>query len=107
MATTLGAAPLLGEVTALARRKRISLGEVVPTQRPAPGGLTPREREVLALLCDGLTNRQMARRLFMSEKTASVHVSRILAKLNAPTRGAAAAAARRLPDFQETEPRYM
>jgi DNA-binding NarL/FixJ family response regulator len=59
-------------------------------------GLTPREREVLALLADGRTNRQIAEELFISAKTASVHVSNILAKLGVANRGEAAAVAYRL-----------
>ena len=57
--------------------------------------LTAREREVLDLLADGATNRAIAQTLFISEKTASVHVSHVLAKLGVPNRGAAAALARR------------
>ena len=59
-------------------------------------GLTPREREVLALLADGRTNPQIAETLFISPKTASVHVSNILAKLGVANRGEAAAVAHRL-----------
>jgi len=51
---------------------------------------------VLALLAAGMTNREIAAELFISEKTASVHVSRILAKLSVPNRTAAAAAAHEL-----------
>ena len=58
-----------------------------------PFGLTPRELEVLALVAAGQTNRQIGERLFISEKTASVHVSRILAKLGARSRAQAAAMA--------------
>jgi DNA-binding NarL/FixJ family response regulator len=58
--------------------------------------LTPRELEVLALLADGLTNREIGAELFISNKTASVHVSRILTKLSVPNRAAAAAAAHHL-----------
>jgi DNA-binding NarL/FixJ family response regulator len=58
--------------------------------------LTPREREVLALLAEGATNREIGKRLFMAEKTASVHVSRILAKLDVRSRTEAAALAYRL-----------
>jgi DNA-binding CsgD family transcriptional regulator len=61
-----------------------------------PFGLTPREREVLALLAEGATNREIGKRLFMAEKTASVHVSRILAKLDVRSRTEAAALAYRL-----------
>ena len=58
--------------------------------------LTPREIEVLALLAGGLTNREIGAELFISDKTASVHVSRILTKLSVPNRVAAAAAAHHL-----------
>ena len=57
-------------------------------------GLTPREREVLVHLAAGRTNRQIAEALYISPRTAGVHVSRILAKLGATTRGEAAAAGR-------------
>lgn len=56
-----------------------------------PSGLTPREREVLGLVADGLSNRQIGQRLVISTKTASVHVSNILAKLGVGSRGEAAA----------------
>jgi DNA-binding NarL/FixJ family response regulator len=58
-------------------------------------GLTSRERQVLALLAEGATNREIGATLFMAEKTASVHVSRILTKLGARTRTEAAAVAHR------------
>ncbi|MGQ4272239.1 helix-turn-helix domain-containing protein, partial [Nocardiopsis changdeensis] len=64
--------------------------------RAAPAGLTPREAEVLRLLAAGGTNAQIAAELFISPKTASVHVSNILAKLGAPNRAAAGARARDL-----------
>ena len=57
----------------------------------ADGELTAREREVAALLADGLTNGQLAERLFISPKTAAVHVSNILAKLGLSTRAEIAA----------------
>jgi DNA-binding CsgD family transcriptional regulator len=59
-------------------------------------GLTEREVEVLALVAEGRTNRQIGERLFITPKTASVHVSRILAKLGVTGRGEAAAIAHRL-----------
>jgi DNA-binding NarL/FixJ family response regulator len=59
-------------------------------------GLTSREREVLALVADGYTNRRIAETLFISESTAGVHVSNILGKLGVATRTEAAAVATRL-----------
>jgi DNA-binding CsgD family transcriptional regulator len=100
-ATTLGARPLEAAIERLARRARFDLGaRPASGDGSAPGAgsgpvLTPRETEVLALVAEGLTNRQIGERLFISEKTASVHVSRLLAKLGAGTRGEAAAIARR------------
>lgn len=58
--------------------------------------LTPRERHVLALVAEGLTNRQIAARIVVAEVTARDHVQRILRKLQLPDRGAAAAMALRL-----------
>ena len=59
-------------------------------------GLTERERTVLALVAEGHTNREIGSALFISEKTASVHVSRILAKLGVRSRVEAATTAHRL-----------
>jgi DNA-binding CsgD family transcriptional regulator len=59
-------------------------------------GLTRRETEMLALVAEGRTNRQIGQALFITPKTASVHVSRILAKLGVAGRGEAAAVAHRL-----------
>ncbi len=64
--------------------------------RGNPANLTPRQVEVLALLADGLRNRQIAERLFLSPKTVDHHVGAILRKLDVHTRGEAGAAARRL-----------
>ena len=80
-------------------RDRRRAGQVVPRgpraeTRANPAGLTGRELEVLALLADGLTNAQLADRLFLSEKTVDHHVSSVLRKLGEPNRAAAAAAAR-------------
>jgi DNA-binding NarL/FixJ family response regulator len=58
-------------------------------------GLTTREREVLELVAEGLTNRQIAERLFISESTAGVHVSNTIGKLGASGRIEAAAIAHR------------
>jgi DNA-binding CsgD family transcriptional regulator len=59
-------------------------------------GLTQREREVLALIAEGRTDRQIAEALFISPRTVAMHVSNILAKLGVPNRGGAAAIAHRL-----------
>lgn len=53
---------------------------------PRPDPLTPREREVATLLAEGCSNGEIARRLYISTKTASVHVSNILAKLDMTSR---------------------
>jgi DNA-binding CsgD family transcriptional regulator/tetratricopeptide (TPR) repeat protein len=102
-AVALGATPLRQEVELLAKRSRLRLkAPVGPATRPlAPSpaaslGLTRRETEVLALIAEGRTNRQIGETLFIAEKTASVHVSRILAKLGVTGRGEAAAIAHRL-----------
>ncbi|NVN00288.1 LuxR family transcriptional regulator [Arthrobacter sp. SDTb3-6] len=61
-----------------------------PRRRPNSGELTGRERQVLALVADGLSNRQIGEQLFISTKTASVHVSAIMRKLGASSRTEAA-----------------
>jgi DNA-binding CsgD family transcriptional regulator len=94
-AVRLGAAPLRAEVEALGRRGRLDLGEAAPPSEGA-AGLTPRELEVLRLVAAGRSNGQIAETLFISRKTASVHVSNILAKLGVHSRTEAAAAAHRL-----------
>jgi len=91
VAVRLGARPLREALDALALRHRLDVGE----GRAAPTVLTPREGEVLALVADGLTNREIGARLFISEKTASVHVSRVLAKLGASSRAEAVSLAHR------------
>ncbi|MFQ6172528.1 helix-turn-helix transcriptional regulator [Oryzobacter sp. R7] len=81
LARGLGARPLLDALDRVATR-------------PAATGLTARESEVLALLAEGRSNGEIGRALFISTKTASVHVSNILAKLGASSRGEAVALAR-------------
>jgi len=93
VAVGLGAAPLREALEALARRGRLEAGLPVPVR--ADHTLTAREKDVLALLARGLTNRQIGRTLFISEKTASVHVSNILGKLGANGRTEAVAIASR------------
>ena len=102
LAESLGARWLATEAVGLATRARINLAAAadrasadVDGAPPEPFGLTPRERQVLALLASGATNREIAGELFMAEKTASVHVSRILAKLDVRSRTEAAAVAHR------------
>ena len=77
-------------------RRPVGAAEEDGGRRGLPARLTPRELEVLVLVASGATNRQIARDLFISEKTAGVHVSNILAKLGAHSRTAAAATAHRL-----------
>jgi DNA-binding CsgD family transcriptional regulator/tetratricopeptide (TPR) repeat protein len=79
----------------LATRTRVPLPLAAARGGPLTR-LTPREREVLDLLADGATNKTIATTLFVTEKTASVHVSNILAKLDVANRGEAAALARDL-----------
>ncbi|MEU2158675.1 AAA family ATPase [Streptomyces sp. NPDC019396] len=106
-AERLGARPLTEAVTGLAQRARLRLAEpgsesgpVVPAPAPVDDlGLTPREQDVLRLVAIGRTNRQIAEELYISPKTASVHVSNILAKLGVSGRGEAAALAHRLRLF--------
>ena len=96
-AQRLNAAPLLLKIAAVARRGRLPLPEPVDGTSPRPprrdprlDALTRREREVLELVGRGLTNRQIARRLGISERTAAVHVSNLIAKLGVGNRVEAA-----------------
>jgi DNA-binding CsgD family transcriptional regulator len=90
-----GSLHLADAIERLARRTRVTLpGVAATTAAPFPD-LTAREREVLALVANGRTNRQIAETLFITDKTASVHVSNILGKLGAANRGEAAALAHR------------
>jgi DNA-binding CsgD family transcriptional regulator len=124
IAGRIGAELLHGDSEALARRARVALadseavgagatgrvpgltgfepvaGAASPSAEPPtpadPFGLTAREREVLALVAAGHTNRRIAGALFISESTAGVHVSNILGKLGVASRTEAAAVAVRL-----------
>jgi DNA-binding CsgD family transcriptional regulator len=102
VATRIGAKPLLRELELLAERGRLDLASPDATAAAAESGLvdaldlTPREAEVLTLVARGYTNREIAAALVISVKTASVHVSHILRKLNAPNRLEAAAIAHRV-----------
>ncbi|WP_319300100.1 helix-turn-helix transcriptional regulator [Streptomyces scabiei] len=107
VAAHLGARPLADAVALLGRRARLLLAPVAgrtdapaaPADPLAALGLTSRERDVLRLVSEGRTNRQIAEELFISPKTASVHVSNILSKLDVSGRGEAAAVAHRLGLF--------
>ncbi|MFI8242109.1 AAA family ATPase [Streptomyces sp. NPDC085866] len=101
VADHLGARPLADAVGRLAQRARLTLTHT-PRKALDPAenlGLTSRERDVLRLVSAGRTNRQIAEELFISPKTASVHVSNILSKLGVAGRGEAAAVAHRLGLF--------
>ncbi|CAM5492148.1 Helix-turn-helix transcriptional regulator OS=Kitasatospora aureofaciens OX=1894 GN=GCM10010502_33760 PE=4 SV=1 [Kitasatospora aureofaciens] len=109
LAAARGDRPLGAQIAALAERAGLTL---TPAARPAAAaapvqavgdsfGLTPRERDVLRLLARGWTNRQIAEELYISPKTASVHVSNILGKLEVGGRGEAAALAHRLRLFPD------
>jgi LuxR family transcriptional regulator, maltose regulon positive regulatory protein len=95
------AAPGQARFAGLLARRRAQLGRAVtpaPAVHPAaPRGsaLTPRETEVLALLAQGLTNREMAQRLTLGTRTVETHVERILGKLGATSRTRAVAIALR------------
>jgi DNA-binding CsgD family transcriptional regulator len=98
-AATLGAAAIRKPTADLARRARIELDETGVDRKGggfATFGFTEREREVLDLVAAGWSNQQIADRLFITRKTASVHVSNILGKLGVNTRTEAAALAHRL-----------
>ena len=117
VAERLGAGWLAGELHGLAARGRLEAGVAAAAgngnaaagngsaaagngrsdeSAETPFGLTPRELQVLALIAEGATNRQIGAALYMAEKTASVHVSRILTKLGVRSRTQAAAVAHRL-----------
>jgi DNA-binding NarL/FixJ family response regulator len=89
-ATRVGAKPLLAELRQGAGRR-----EARDPRGAVAGDLTARESEILALVAEGRSNGEIARQLFISTKTVSVHVSNILAKLGAAGRTEAAAIARR------------
>ncbi len=104
IATTHGMVWIAGRVASLARAARIEVHTPEQLQLPAPPepeaayphGLTEREVEVLSLVAQGLTNKAIGKRLYVSPRTVSTHVSNLLAKLGAHNRGEAAAAYHRL-----------
>ncbi len=110
-AREMGAGSLTDGIEGLAQRARIPLAARPEWEAARPAavppvetfGLTPRERDVLRLVAAGRSNRQIADELFISPKTASVHVSNILAKLGVSGRGEAGAMAHRLRLFAPAE----
>lgn len=99
IALELGAEPLRAAISQVAERAGLdisepSAGDGEPSARRF--GLTRREMEVLRLLVDGRTNRQIASELFIGEKTAGTHVSSILGKLGVGSRTEAASVAHRV-----------
>lgn len=99
VARELRAVPLLTQAEDLARRARLDPGAAKPARSAEPGArfdLTDREMEILGRLVNGDSNRQIARALFISERTVAVHVSRILGKLGVRNRTEAATVGARL-----------
>jgi DNA-binding CsgD family transcriptional regulator/tetratricopeptide (TPR) repeat protein len=93
-AIALGSTLLTDRIAALSQRA--GFGVAQPAEESPVAGLTPRELEVLQLVAAGRSNGEIATALFISTKTASVHVSNILAKLGVSGRGEAAAVAHRV-----------
>lgn len=97
-AEAIGSGALTALATDVARRAGVVREPPAAGEASSPGvvaALTPRELDVVRLLATGATNRQIAAALYISAKTASVHVSRILTKLDATSREDAVAAVRR------------
>lgn len=95
----LGAAPVIAAAEEIARHARLNIAAEPPPAtalRSGTAGLTRREVEVLELLAQGRTNRQIGEALFITERTAGVHVSHILGKLGVSNRSEAAAVMHRL-----------
>jgi DNA-binding CsgD family transcriptional regulator len=89
IASEISAQPLLDAAEALARGARLRIDEPRPAEpppAPMPLGLTSREHEVCLALAKGATNREIAATLYISERTAAVHVSNILRKLGVKSR---------------------
>ncbi|MFI6495204.1 LuxR C-terminal-related transcriptional regulator, partial [Streptomyces sp. NPDC050564] len=74
-----------------------------PALAPELASLSPRERDILALIGDGLTNREIGKKLYLSEKTVKNHISRLLAKLGVQRRVQAAVLASHLEQPEATD----
>jgi DNA-binding NarL/FixJ family response regulator len=92
-AQAMGARPFAAEIAGVAARARVALVSdeaTAPLPAPEPGDelsvLTSREREVLASVAEGLTNKEIGTRLFISERTVGVHVGHIFDKLQVRSR---------------------
>ncbi|EGG46404.1 MULTISPECIES: response regulator [Streptomyces] len=98
---TVAAGQSLLDANATARLlARLRGGQEQEEEAEALPGLTPREREILALIGEGLTNRQIGQRLYLAEKTVKNHISRLLAKLGVERRVQAAVIATQAQDRQ-------
>ncbi|MGV9340010.1 response regulator [Streptomyces sp. NPDC003688] len=86
----------------LMRSLRSDPAETAPSLPPELEALSPRERDILALIGDGLTNREIGQRLYLSEKTVKNHISRLLAKLGVQRRVQAAVIASQLDQSMGT-----
>ena len=95
VAVRLGAVPLRDAIRDVAHRARVDLGgsAAAASARDVTDPLTDRERDVLERVALGRTNRQVGEELYISEKTVSVHLSRVMAKLGASRRAEAVAIA--------------
>jgi DNA-binding NarL/FixJ family response regulator len=105
IASDLGAVPLRDRIVELACRGRVSLDDGAVDQHTATGRtarLTAREIEVLRLMAQGMSNSEIAEKLFISPKTVSVHVSRILTKLGVNSRAKTTAIAYEERVFTDT-----
>jgi DNA-binding NarL/FixJ family response regulator len=98
IADALGHVQLQTAVAAFASAAGLAASVGAPASASVTDGLTARERQVLDLIAEGLSNRQIGERLFISVKTVSVHVSAVLRKLGASTRTEAAVVARSAGD---------
>ena len=89
-AQAMGARPFAAEISSVAARAKVSLTADEQSRSPEPQGelgvLTEREREVLEAVAEGLTNREIGQRLFISERTVGVHVGHIFDKLQVRSR---------------------
>nr|WP_221377778.1 LuxR family transcriptional regulator [Actinoplanes polyasparticus] len=92
-AIAMGARPFAAEIVGVAQRYKVALADDIPTvplietdTKDELSVLTTREREVLSALAEGLTNREIGERLFISERTVGVHVGHIFDKLQVRTR---------------------